>query len=88
MRPTDHLQSLVSEDWQAATCHPFTDALAARTLEPEQMAGYLVQDYMFVGGSACAEPEGCAAGRAVPGPSHRFGEHLFPPRNGRARRRA
>ena len=48
MRPTDQLQNLVSDDWQAATRHPFTDALAAGTLEPEKMAGYLVQDYMFL----------------------------------------
>ena len=31
MRPTDHLQSLCAEDWQAATRHAFTDQLAART---------------------------------------------------------
>ncbi len=50
MRPTDHLQALVREDWPAATRHSFTDALAAGTLEPEKMAGYLVQDYMFLEG--------------------------------------
>ena len=50
MRPTDHLRALAAEDWQAATRHAFTDALAAGTLPPEKMAGYLQQDYLFVDG--------------------------------------
>ena len=28
MRPTEHLKSLALQDWQAATRHPFTTALA------------------------------------------------------------
>lgn len=48
MRPTDHLKSLVAEDWQAATHHAFTDALADGSLSLEKMAGYLQQDYLFV----------------------------------------
>lgn len=48
MRPTDHLKSLVADDWHAATNHAFTDALAAGTLAQEKMAGYLQQDYLFL----------------------------------------
>lgn len=50
MSATQHLQSLVIEDWQAATHHPFTDALADGSLSREKMAGYLQQDYLFVEG--------------------------------------
>ncbi|WP_424972748.1 TenA family protein [Dinoroseobacter sp. S76] len=50
MRATDTLQSNVAEDWHAATTHAFTDALAEGTLAPEEMAGYLQQDYLFVEG--------------------------------------
>ncbi|PWE32805.1 TENA/THI-4 family protein [Maritimibacter sp. 55A14] len=50
MRPTDHLRDLARPDWDAATRHAFTDALAAGTLPPEKMAAYLVQDYKFIGG--------------------------------------
>lgn len=50
MRPTDHLRDAALDDWQAATRHPFTDALAAGTLPAEKMTGYLVQDYKFIDG--------------------------------------
>lgn len=50
MTPTVHLQSFVQEDWNAATQHAFTDALADGSLDPEKMAGYLQQDYLFVEG--------------------------------------
>lgn len=48
MRPTDHLKSLVAEDWQAATRHDFTDQLAAGTLAADRMLAYLQQDYLFI----------------------------------------
>lgn len=48
MSATQNLQSLVAEDWRAATTHAFTDALADGTLPVEKMAGYLQQDYLFV----------------------------------------
>ncbi|MCV6585550.1 MAG: TenA family protein [Marinibacterium sp.] len=50
MTPTQHLRDQAAQDWQAATTHAFTDALAAGTLPPERMAGYLQQDYLFVEG--------------------------------------
>jgi thiaminase/transcriptional activator TenA len=50
MRPTDHLQSLCAEDWQAATRHAFTDQLAAGTLPEDRMLAYLRQDYLFIDG--------------------------------------
>jgi thiaminase (transcriptional activator TenA) len=50
MRPTDYLKSLCSEDWKAATSHPFCDALAKGALGKEKMADYLVQDYQFIDG--------------------------------------
>lgn len=50
MTATEHLQSLVAEDWKAATTHAFTDALAEGTLNADKMAGYLQQDYLFVEG--------------------------------------
>ncbi len=50
MTATAHLQSLVSDDWHAATHHAFTDALVDGTLCTDKMAGYLQQDYLFVEG--------------------------------------
>lgn len=50
MSATELLKSQVAEDWQAATSHAFTDALANGKLEPEKMAGYLQQDYQFIEG--------------------------------------
>lgn len=50
MSATQHLQSLVADDWHAATRHPFTDALADGTLSRKKMAGYLQQDYQFIEG--------------------------------------
>lgn len=50
MTATEQLKSMVAEDWQAATTHAFTDALADGTLAPEKMAGYLQQDYQFIEG--------------------------------------
>lgn len=49
-RPSDRLRTLFAEDWDAATRHRFTDALAAGTLPHARMAGYLVQDYRFIDG--------------------------------------
>ena len=48
MRPTDLLQDLARDDWRAATNHAFTDALADGAIDPEKMAGYLQQDYLFI----------------------------------------
>lgn len=48
MRPTDDLKTRNQDDWHAATRHAFTDALVAGTLDPEKMAGYLQQDYLFI----------------------------------------
>lgn len=50
MSATQHLQSLVAQDWHAATHHPFTNALADGTLSRDKMAGYLQQDYQFIEG--------------------------------------
>lgn len=50
MSATQNLQSLVADDWHAATHHAFTNALADGTLSQEKMAGYLQQDYLFVEG--------------------------------------
>lgn len=50
MSATDHLKSLVAEDWHAATHHAFTNALADGTLSRDKMAGYLQQDYQFIEG--------------------------------------
>lgn len=50
MSATETLRAQVAEDWNAATTHAFTDALAEGTLDPEKMAGYLQQDYLFVEG--------------------------------------
>lgn len=48
MSATQHLQSLVADDWHAATHHAFTNALVDGTLSRDKMAGYLQQDYHFV----------------------------------------
>jgi thiaminase/transcriptional activator TenA len=48
MSATEHLRQSCLENWTAATTHAFTDALADGTLEPQKMAGYLQQDYLFV----------------------------------------
>jgi len=48
MRPTDHLKSLNADNWQAATRHAFTDALAAGTLPEARMLAYLRQDHLFI----------------------------------------
>jgi len=50
MSATQHLKSLVADDWHAATHHPFTDALADGTISREKMVGYLQQDYQFIEG--------------------------------------
>ncbi|KEJ94281.1 thiaminase (transcriptional activator TenA) [Pseudosulfitobacter pseudonitzschiae] len=50
MKATQHLQSLVADDWHAATHHPFTQALAECSLSNDKMAAYLQQDYLFVEG--------------------------------------
>ncbi|MEO0426246.1 MAG: TenA family protein [Pseudomonadota bacterium] len=50
MRPTDALRESVREDWEAATRHAFTEALAAGTLPRSRMARYLVEDYRFIDG--------------------------------------
>lgn len=50
MRPTDHLRALAADDWQAATRHPFTDALADGTLPADRMLAYLQQDHLFIDG--------------------------------------
>ncbi|MFU8835208.1 TenA family protein [Roseovarius autotrophicus] len=50
MRPTDHLQSLVAEDWHAATHHRFTGDLVAGRLTEARMLAYLRQDHLFLGG--------------------------------------
>jgi len=50
MRPTDHLRALAADDWQAATTHPFTGALAGGTLPPDRMLAYLQQDHLFIEG--------------------------------------
>jgi thiaminase/transcriptional activator TenA len=49
MSPTEQLRLLAHDDWHAATNHAFTDALANGSLSQEKMAGYLQQDYLFVG---------------------------------------
>lgn len=71
MSATQYLQSLVADDWKAATQHPFTDALADGTLSDEKMAGYLQQDYLFVEGFvrllASAVAQAPTLADAVPG---------------------
>lgn len=48
MRATDYLKDKAQEDWLLATRHPFTDALANGSLDPDLMRGYLQQDYLFI----------------------------------------
>lgn len=48
MSATETLRQSCLEDWTAATTHAFTDALADGSLDPQKMAGYLQQDYLFV----------------------------------------
>ncbi|MEO0903682.1 MAG: TenA family protein [Pseudomonadota bacterium] len=71
MRATQHLQSLVAEDWHAATHHAFTNALADGTLSREKMAGYLQQDYQLIEGFvrllASAVAQAPSLADAVPG---------------------
>lgn len=50
MSATEFLKSQALENWQAATTHGFTNALADGSLAREKMAGYLQQDYLFVDG--------------------------------------
>jgi thiaminase (transcriptional activator TenA) len=50
MRPTEYLWPLAADDWQAATWHGFTDAVADGSLPVEKMFGYLQQDYVFIHG--------------------------------------
>src|SRR6056297_2503051 len=50
MRPTDHLKDLSADDWNAATRHPFTTALADGTLPKPTMLRYLEQDHLFLAG--------------------------------------
>ncbi|MEM8572208.1 MAG: TenA family protein [Pseudomonadota bacterium] len=50
MSASEKLRSEVADDWEAATTHAFTNALADGTLSREKMAGYLQQDYLFVEG--------------------------------------
>ncbi|GLO72864.1 aminopyrimidine aminohydrolase [Phaeobacter inhibens] len=50
MRATEYLKAQVETDWDAATKHAFTNALAEGSLDPEKMAGYLQQDYLFIDG--------------------------------------
>jgi thiaminase/transcriptional activator TenA len=37
-----------SQEWQAATIHPFLQACQSGTIEPTQFHTWLVQDYLFV----------------------------------------
>ena len=71
MRPTETLRDASLEDWTAATTHAFTTALANGSLEPEKMAGYLQQDYLFVDGFvrllASAVAHGPTLADVVPG---------------------
>lgn len=50
MTPTEALRDTVRADWDAATHHPFTDALEEGSLDPALMAGYFQQDYHFIDG--------------------------------------
>ena len=50
IRPTEYLRSLAADDWEAATRHGFTDAVADGSLPAEKMLGYLQQDYLFIDG--------------------------------------
>ncbi|MFC7704732.1 TenA family protein [Plastorhodobacter daqingensis] len=48
MSPTEALRAKHAADWQAITCHPFTEALARGDLPLDAMRWYLVQDYRFI----------------------------------------
>lgn len=48
MRPSEHLRSLNSANWSAATTHAYTDALADGSMPRDKMLAYLEQDYLFV----------------------------------------
>jgi thiaminase/transcriptional activator TenA len=48
MRFTDELRESVAKSWDAVVHHPFTDALAAGTLDPAKMRRYLIQDHRFI----------------------------------------
>ena len=48
MRATEYLRTQAKADWDLATKHAFTNALAEGTLDKEKMAGYLQQDYQFI----------------------------------------
>ena len=50
MSITETLRASVQSDWDAATRHPFTNALVDGSLDPRLMAGYLQQDYHFIDG--------------------------------------
>ncbi|MEM6467675.1 MAG: TenA family protein [Pseudomonadota bacterium] len=50
MSATADLKTMAADDWQAATTHAFTNALADGSLDHDKMAGYLQQDYLFVEG--------------------------------------
>ena len=50
MQASEFLKKQAASDWQAATSHPFTNALCNGTLDRERMAGYLQQDYQFIDG--------------------------------------
>ena len=75
MSATHHLQSMVAEDWHAATHHAFTNALADGTLSREKLAGYLQQDYQFIEGFvrllASAVAHAPSLADAVPGAQFR-----------------
>jgi thiaminase/transcriptional activator TenA len=45
---TDQLRDGVAADWRAVVRHPFTDALAAGTLDTAKMTRYLIQDHRFI----------------------------------------
>ena len=48
MRYTEELRAAAGDSWQAIVEHPFTDALAAGTLDPVLMKRYLIQDHRFI----------------------------------------
>ncbi len=50
MSITETLRDRCRDDWDAATSHAFTDALARGDLDPSKMAAYLQQDYLFLEG--------------------------------------
>jgi thiaminase/transcriptional activator TenA len=72
MSATQHLQSLVEEDWHAATHHAFTNALAHGTLSRAKMAGYLQQDYQFIEGFVRLPPWPMRPHWPMPCPARNF----------------